>query len=95
MAERTNGAGLRRLAYRIEPEFQADVRRIADALARHGYAASPSDIRAAYGEWSEASYAAGWLLLPSDDAELARVALSLVEDGYLVLDPGEAHIEPS
>ncbi len=64
-----------------EPRFdyQHDVERIVRVLASQGYYVSESDARAAWDRYSD-MFAAGWLMLPESDDELARAVLGSLEE---------------
>jgi hypothetical protein len=63
--------------------YEDDCRRLRDALNELGWDASLHDIGAAYSNYSEDSWAAGWMSLPESDAQLRIYAEELVEHGYL------------
>jgi hypothetical protein len=68
------------------PRYPEDARRLKIALNALGYDSGEADIAAAYEDFSETEYSAGWMSLNAWESDMSA-ARRLVDSGYLVLTP--------
>lgn len=74
MASGATGQGQEqtRLVYgrRLHIDYPEDVARIVAIFAARGFVVSPEDAQSAYEEYSEQEWAAGWISMSPDDADV-------------------------